>query len=251
MVDQRAIEDAAKALAASKHAIALTGAGISVPSGIPDFRSEAGLWTKFDITEYGTISAFRADPLKVWKLFKAIGEMVDGAQPNPAHVALARLEELGVIHTVITQNIDVLHQRGGSTRVIEFHGSGATLTCLACRKWFTHDDARGLKDEEGVPYCPCGAVLKPDVVLFGESIPDDSLRQAFREAERADLVLSAGTSATVAPASMIPAVVTSHGGKIVEMDLIRTALSDMAEHRVCGDLSVTLPKLAEAVEDLL
>lgn len=251
MTDRHAIENAARVLAASKHAIALTGAGISVPSGIPDFRSEEGLWTKFDISEYGTISAFRDNPRKVWKLFKAIGEMVDKASPNPAHIALARLEELGVIRTVITQNIDQLHQQGGSRQVIEFHGSGATLTCLACRKRFSSDEAQDLADEDGVPYCPCGAVCKPDVVLFGESIPDGSLEQAFREAERADLVLSAGTSATVAPASMIPSVVASHGGVIVEMDLIRTGLTDMADHRVRGDLSITLPLLVEAVESLL
>lgn len=251
MTDAQAIRDAARALVAAKHAIALTGAGISVPSGIPDFRSEAGLWTKFDITEYGTISAFRDNPRKVWKLFKAIGEMVDEAKPNPAHVALARLEELGVIHTVITQNIDVLHQQGGSKRVIEFHGSGATLTCLRCQKGFSNDEAADLMDNDGVPSCPCGAVLKPDVVLFGESIPESSLVEAFKEAEQADLVLAAGTSATVAPASMIPSVVASHGGKIVEMDLIRTGLSDMADHRLPGDVSVTLPRLVEAVEDLL
>lgn len=251
MTDGQVIEAAARALAAAKHAIALTGAGISVPSGIPDFRSEDGLWTKFDISEYGTITAFQADPLKVWELFKAIGELVDGARPNPAHIALARLEELGVVHSLITQNIDVLHQQGGSTRVIEFHGSGATLTCLACGKRFSSDEARSLADEDGVPCCPCGAVLKPDVVLFGESIPDGSLRQAFREAERADLVLSVGTSATVAPASFIPSVVASHGGVIVEMDLGRTGLSAMADHRIQGNVAVTLPRLVEAVERLL
>lgn len=241
----------ASALRKCRHAIAVTGAGLSTPSGIPDFRSVHGLWAKFDIMEYGTISAFRADPYKVWKLFKEIGSTVHPARPNPGHVALARLEELGLLKAVVTQNIDGLHQMAGSTEVIEFHGSASSFTCLKCYSEYSRAQADKLGGREEIPHCECGYPLKPDIILFGESIPERSLQDSFALAEASDLILVVGTSAEVAPASILPSVVDSRGGKVVEANISHTQLSSMAAWKLKGDASKTLPVLVEAVEELL
>jgi NAD-dependent deacetylase len=243
--------EAAELLLRARCTIAVTGAGISTPSGIPDFRSAHGLWTRYDIHEYGTIQAYHRDPYKVWQLFRAIGETVDPAEPNAAHRALAELEELGPLKAVVTQNIDRLHQRAGSRKVIEFHGSAQHFSCLSCRGRYGRDAALARRDGNGVPHCTCGYPLKPDIVLFGESIPPGALNESFAFAERSEVVLVAGTSATVAPASTLPTVVLGNGGTIIEMNLERTALSRHAAVRLTGDLVETLPKLVEAVRERL
>lgn len=243
------LSEVARRLLDARHAIALTGAGISVPSGIPDFRSPGGLWTTYPIEQYGTINAFRKDPYKVWRLFKAIAATVDAADPNPGHKALAQLEEQGLLHAVITQNIDWLHQRAGSKNVIEFHGSAGTFTCLACRASYDKDDAMARLDEDDIPHCSCGTPLKPDIVVFGESIPQDNLQRAYDHADRADLILVIGTSAQVVPASMLPPVVASHGGKIVEFNLEKTALSHRADILVQGNAAKTLPELLKIIRE--
>ncbi|MCX8042487.1 MAG: RNA polymerase subunit sigma, partial [Thermodesulfobacteriaceae bacterium] len=166
------MEKTAQIIANSKNVIAVTGAGISVESGIPDFRSPGGLWTKFPPEEYATYEAFLDNPDKVWELFYEIGETISNAKPNPAHVALAKLEELGHLVAVITQNIDNLHYEAGSKTVIEYHGNARTLYCPACRRRrpmsLSHKN-------HGAPRCECGGFMKPDVVLFGEPIPSQAL----------------------------------------------------------------------------
>jgi len=241
----------ARAIVEAEHLIALTGAGVSVPSGISDFRSPHGLWTRYPMAEYGTIEAFRRTPRKVWKLFKELADIVHTARPNPAHLALARLEELGLLKTLVTQNIDNLHQAAGSHHVIEFHGSAQNLSCPECRTRCDLPQARERTDEEGIPHCRCGAILKPDVILFGESIPEEALNSSFLHAQQADLILVAGTSAQVVPASMLPSVVTAHGGDIVEMNLTRTELSPMSRYHLEGDVAQTLPDLLQHVEQLV
>ena len=243
------VEKIAQLIREAKHTVALTGAGISVPSGIHAFRSHGGLWTTYPIEEYGTIQAFRRDPYKVWRLFKAISGTVDTAQPNAGHKALAWLEQMGLLQAVITQNIDWLHQRAGSKNVIEFHGSAGTYTCLSCHARYPREETHEMLDDDGIPHCTCDTPLKPDIILFGESIPQEGLREAYSHAHRADLILVIGTSAQVAPASMLPPVVASHGGKIVEFNLEHTSLTSSAHVHAAGDASRTLPALVEAVEN--
>lgn len=242
---KEAIASAAEAVRAAQRVICLSGAGISVPSGIPDFRSPGGLWTRMDPMEYATIEAFTSDPAKVWSLFSEIESLSRDARPNLAHEALAHLESEGILDGVITQNVDGLHQAAGSERVTELHGNGCRTRCMRCLR----TDARSPEEARapGVPLCECGGILKLDVVLFGEALPEEQIRAAVAAAETADLILVVGTSATVAPASTIPLLVLSHGGRILEMNLERTVLSARAALRLEGDLTQTLPALVDAL----
>lgn len=224
--------------------IALTGAGISVESGIPDFRSAEGLWSRFDPMEYAHINAFIANPEKVWLMLKEMMALVLEALPNPAHVALAEMEQLGVLSSVITQNVDGLHQRAGSTRVIEFHGSNQWLVCLRCHY---RGDAAVMDPDRIPPRCPeCEAILKPDVVFFGEAIPGFAQARAFEEAQTSDLVLVIGTSAVVYPAAGIPIVAKGNGAKIVEINMEPTSLTDdVSDYLIQGTAGIILPQIVE------
>jgi len=215
-------ERAADILMGSKVTLALTGAGISVESGIPDFRSASGLWSRYDPAEYATISAFRADPEKVWKMLAEMDEIVGQARPNNAHLALGELEALGLLQCVITQNVDNLHQAGGSRNVIEYHGNSSTLSCLWCGRQYTAGEKRG----EHPPRCACEKVLKPDVIFFGEAIPEDAMRRSFDLASSAGALFVIGTSAVVSPVNTIPAIAKRNGAKIIEVNKERTHLTD-------------------------
>ncbi|MFH2009579.1 MAG: NAD-dependent deacylase [bacterium] len=235
------------------YAIALTGAGISVDSGIPDFRSPGGLWTKYDPMEYATIGAFRAHPEKVWQMLFEVDELVRTAEPNPGHRALAELEQLGRLRGVVTQNIDGLHQRAGSERVVEFHGGSHRLVCEACD---TRISAAELRTHQGesragqIPRCDqCERPLRPDIVFFGEPIPRRAMSDAFQMAGACDAVLVIGTSATVSPASEVPVLAKQHGAVLLEFNLERTPLSHLADVCVLGSASETLPALVTALRD--
>ncbi len=245
------IVEAARLVARSKYTIALTGAGVSVPSGIPDFRAFNGLWRKYPIVEYATVMAYRQNPEKVWQMFKEVEENVATARPNPAHEALASLEQMGLLKCIVTQNIDGLHQAAGSTCVHEFHGSYRQLDCLFCGSVYPGIRMAELRDPKGIPRCACGQPLKPSIVLFGESIPRSVLDSTMKSANLADLILVVGTSAQVAPASELPGMIGSRGGKIVEMNLARTDLSPQASVHISGDVSVTLPALLQCVKSLV
>ncbi|MBI4861130.1 MAG: NAD-dependent deacylase [Candidatus Riflebacteria bacterium] len=217
----------------------LTGAGISVDSGIPDFRSPGGLWTRFSPEEYCTIEAFRDDPVKVWELFFELGRMLGDAKPNAGHLALARLEQQKLVTGVVTQNIDGLHQAAGSKNVIEFHGSGARLACMTCGRV---EPSRPVSE---VPRCPCGQVMKPDVVLFGEMIPPDALRESRRLARDAACCLVCGTSAQVYPAAAIPRDAQYGGAEIIEVNLKPTGLTgSVTTVFLEGSTTEILPELA-------
>ncbi len=207
----------------SRKAVALTGAGISVESGIPAFRGSQGLWDRYDPMEFAHIEAFLANPKKVWKMLAELANMVDQARPNPAHLALAELEKMGYIKAVITQNIDALHQSAGSKEVIEFHGNGQRLVCLTCGKLFPKE---AVSLENLPPRCDCQGILKPDVVFFGEPIPMVASQRAFQMAWDCDLMLVVGTSAVVAPASHLPMIAKQQGAVICEINLERTHLSE-------------------------
>ncbi len=253
MVDDP-LERAARILAESLHAVALTGAGISVPSGIPDFRSpESGLWSRVDPMEVAAIWAFRRDPTPFFRWFRPLLRTLLAAEPNPAHRALARLEAMGVLQGVITQNIDGLHQAAGSRTVWEVHGHLRTATCLACG---ARVDAAPLLQEaleapeDWVPRCTCGGVLKPDVVLFGEDLPFPTFAEARRAARYADVLLVAGSSLTVAPAGDLPYLTLQGMGQVIVVNLEPTWVDPQAAAVIRGDVAQVLPELAERVARL-
>ncbi len=241
------LDRAAKLLAESEYAIALTGAGISVESNIPAFRGAQGVWDRYDPMEYAHIDAFRADPARVWSMLRELGDIIANSQPNPAHRALATLEEIGKLGAVITQNVDGLHQRAGSKQVIEFHGSGERLICLRGHGPFARNSVR---IDDAPPGCPnCGAILKPDVVFFGEAIPPRALLAAQVAMERADLVLVLGTSAEVSPASEFPAAARGRGARVIEINLEPTHLTGgVADVTLLASTSRALPALLAAIE---
>jgi len=241
------IEQVAEALVRRRHGVALTGAGISVDSGIPDFRSPGGLWERFDPMEYATIDAFRGDPRKVWLMLEQFDGILRAAAPNPGHAALAALEGAGVLDGVVTQNVDNLHQEAGSRRVVEFHGNGSRLVCLSCG---ARRRAEEVDRETLPPTCSCGAVLKPDVVLFGEMIPEAGLKGAMELVERCQVMLVIGTSATVAPCSLIPMAARRQGALLAEFNLGPTELTPVCDVTVFASASESLPLLAEAVSGL-
>ena len=240
-----AVTQAANLLRNADHTIALTGAGISVESGVPAFRGKSGLWDRYPIEEYATIEAFVRNPRKVWAFFKKFYEVLNKAEPNPAHIALASLEKAHVVKCTVTQNIDNLHQRAGSRNVIEFHGSASTIECLKCGS-VVHFDEQMLTPP--VPTCDCGGLLKPQIVLFGEAIPFSALEAAQHEVLLCDVMLVVGTSAQVAPASMLPIVARRRGAAIVEMNVEQTNLTgDVADLSVFGSVGLTLPEVAHLV----
>lgn len=219
---KKLISEAAQIVRDSKLTLALTGAGISVESGIPDFRSAGGLWAKYNPEEYATISAFRSAPEKVWEMLTEMGELVDRAKPNKAHLGMGELENLGFLHTIITQNIDNLHQEGGAKNVIEYHGNSSNLTCLACGEHYSAEEKR----HEHPPLCACRKILKPDVIFFGETIPPEALHRSSQLAAAAEALMVVGTSATVSPANTIPTTAKENGATIIEINMEKTPLTD-------------------------
>lgn len=228
----------------SESVVALTGAGISVPSGVPDFRSPGGLWSRFDPDEVASLGAFRRRPDKVWAFLLEAGEIMSRARPNPAHLALAELEREGLVSGVITQNIDGLHQRAGSANVVDFHGSMGRLYCTGCDKAPFPDGFAGLKVEDEFWRCECGGAIRPDIVFFGEGIPDAARRKAQELCARADLAVIVGTSGDVAPANLIPSQVKSRGGKILEINLGQTAFGRLSDLRLDIGVEIALPRIA-------
>ena len=225
---------------------ALTGAGLSVDSGIPAFRGAQGLWDKYDPMEYATIEAFRADPGKVWGMLRELSDLVGDAQPNAGHTGLAELEQLDCLHTVITQNVDGLHQAAGSRVVYEYHGSSRRLACLACRAVYDRDDPQF--ETQFPPECDCGAILKPDVVMFGEMIPDLPLAHGYQAARTCQAMLVVGTSAEVVPAAQLPVIAKRHGATLIEINPEPTPLTDtLADISIRAGASEALPKLVAAV----
>ena len=196
--------------------VALTGAGVSTESGIPDFRSPSGMWAEFDPLEYGSIQAFRADPVRVWRFYAPRFAMLADAEPNAAHHALAELERRGLVSALVTQNIDLLHERAGSRDVVEVHGSIRTSTCPQCGRRYPLPDVLVLIEEGGgAPRCrDCSAVLKPDVVFFGELLPGDAIDRAYELARAANLLLVVGSSLEVYPVAGLPDDTLAAGGKI-------------------------------------
>jgi NAD-dependent deacetylase len=210
--------------------VVLTGAGISTESGVPDFRSPTGIWAQFDPLEYATLGAFHADPEKVWRFYAPRFEMLGAAEPNRAHRALAELERRGLVRAVVTQNIDLLHERAGSRDVVEVHGSIRTSSCVACGASYPLADVEPLIERDGAPRCPaCGAVLKPDVVFFDELLPPAAVDRARALVREAKLLLVVGSSLEVFPVGGLPQETLDAGGAVAVVNRTPTWVDPHAE----------------------
>jgi NAD-dependent deacetylase len=219
--------------------VALTGAGISVPSGIPDFRSPGtGLWESVDPMEVAHIEVFRSEPERFWRFYGQRFAVLRGTEPNAAHLALAELERRGLLSAVITQNIDGLHARAGTRELIEVHGSVAHATCPACgaRHELSAVRARLEAAADGVPRCSCGAPLKPDVVLFGELLPEAAMARASTLAAGAGLLVCVGTSLEVYPVSQLPQITLAAGGRVALVTRGATPYDADAVVKLGGDV---------------
>jgi NAD-dependent deacetylase len=240
----------ARLVAEAGSVVALTGAGISVPSGIPDFRTPGtGLWEKVDPMEVAHIDVFRRDPERFWLFYGERFQSLRDKEPNGAHRALAELERRGLLDAVVTQNIDRLHARAGTRELVEVHGSIGHSRCLACGARFALDDARGrlAADPRGIPRCDCGEPLKPDVVLFGELLPAAALDRAERLAAGADLLLCVGSSLEVYPVAQLPATTLAAGGKVVLVTQGSTPYDGRAALKLSGDVEEELEALVAAL----
>lgn len=228
--------------------VVLTGAGVSTESGIPDFRSPTGLWAQFDPLEFGSIDAFRRDPNKVWSFYKPRVSMLTDAQPNPAHIALAELEQHGLVQAVVTQNIDLLHERAGSREVVEVHGSIRTATCPGCGARYELEQVLALLAEADAPACPaCGEIVKPDVVFFGELLPPEAIDRAYKLARAAALMLVVGSALEVYPIAGLPEETLAAGGKLAIVNRGPTPYDGRANLRIDGRAGEVLPAVVAAL----
>jgi len=226
--------------------VVLTGAGISTESGIPDFRSPAGIWAQYDPMEYATIGAFRRDPVKVWEFYALRFEMLTRAEPNLGHRALAELEQRGLVEAVLTQNIDGLHARAGSSEVVELHGSIRTASCLECGERVPLESVVAALHKAPAPGCPrCTAILKPDVVMFGELLPGDAIDRAIELAHQAGLLLVVGSSLEVYPVAGLPEETVSAGGEVAIVNRGATPFDGLASIKIDGAAGETLEALAD------
>jgi NAD-dependent deacetylase len=239
----RAVND----LSSAKRVVALTGAGISIESGIPPFRGKGGLWEKVDPMEIAHIDAFIADPARVWKvLVKDLKDVIDRARPNDGHKGLARLEALGILKTVITQNIDGLHQMAGNSDVIEFHGTFAWQRCMQCEKRI---ETRKVDATVLPPRCFCGGLLRPDAVFFGEMIPPEALWRSQEAASRCDVMLVVGTSAIVQPAAGMPVIAKEAGAVVIEINPEPTPLTGaISDFLILGKAGEVLNRILSGLE---
>jgi NAD-dependent deacetylase len=239
----RAVND----LAPARRAAALTGAGISIDSGIPPFRGQGGLWERFDPMEIAHIDSFIRNPAMVWKvLVKDLKDIIDRARPNDGHKGLARLEQLGILRSVITQNIDGLHQMAGNSDVIEFHGTFAWQRCMQCdrRVETSKVDASRLP-----PRCACSGILRPDAVFFGEMIPTVALWRSQEIASQCDVMLVVGTSAVVQPAASMPAIAKESGAIVIEINPEPTALTgSISDYLIRGKAGDVMNRIISGLE---
>jgi NAD-dependent deacetylase len=244
------IEQAANLLATAKSIVALTGAGISVESGIPPFRGKGGLWEKMDPMEVAHIDAFMDNPARVWDLLiKEMKSVLDAAKPNPGHTGLVALEKLGKMQTIITQNVDGLHQAAGSSDVIEFHGNFAWQRCLDCGQTIP----TGRVDLARIPpLCDCGGILRPDCIFFGEMIPHEALIRSQHLSAACDVMLVIGTSAMVQPSASMPFIARDNGAAVIELNPEPTPLTGrISSLHLAGGAAGLMPQLVDALRQRL
>ena len=250
-----AIRRAARILLSARYVMALTGAGISVESGIPPFRGPGGLWTKYGEPPMNGYQIFLQDPKKAWEErlnpkgpSKIIWETVGSAEPNPGHLAFAELEHMGVLQCLITQNVDNLHKRAGSRKLVEIHGNYTLIRCIECNSRYPGSE---VPLHQLPPHCPqCNGMLKSDTVSFGEPIPPDAIDKCYSDTQLCDCFLVAGTSATVYPAASFPLAVKQKGGTMIEVNLYESEITPLCDISLRGASAEIMPKLVTALKEL-
>lgn len=250
LASSAAIEDAAVLVRKAERAVVLTGAGISTPSGIPDFRSEGtGLWSRDEPLEVASLTTFRMAPERFFHWFQPLASRIFDARPNAAHLALAAFERAGHLQTIITQNIDALHQKAGSQNVIEMHGTLQTLSCTNCFRQFDAVPFLQPYIETGtLPQClSCNGILKPDVILFGEQLPQAAWYEAQRAARQCDLMIVAGSSLEVLPVAGLPMQALDRGAHLIILNNTPTYLNVRADVVILDDVATTIPEIAKRV----
>lgn len=249
------IDRAAELMLGAKYVVALTGAGVSVESGVRPFRGPDGIWTEYGEPPMDGYQRFLADPKREWErminregYMKGLFEAFETAKPNPGHYAMAELEEIGVLKCVITQNVDNFHREAGNRNLAEIHGNLHLLRCINCNSRYSREEIE-VSLEELPPHCPeCGGIIKSDGVYFGEPIPVDVLRKCQDEVSKCDCMLLAGTSGFVYPAAGFPHMVKQGGGSLVEVDPYGTELTDMCNVALCGKSGEILPRLVDQIK---
>jgi len=234
----------------SHNTVVLTGAGISTPSGIPDFRSPGvGLWTRYQPMEVASLTAFRHNPEKFYTWLHPLAMQMHAALPNPAHIALAQLQNAGYISTIITQNIDGLHTRAGATNVLEVHGTLDTLTCTNCyRTYSTSMVIEEYIQHCTIPHCQvCGSILKPDVILYEEQLPIKTWLKAEEACKHCELMLVVGTSLEVMPSAKLPIQAMDHGAQLIIINNTETFIDIRAAAVIRGDAAEMLPEISNEV----
>jgi NAD-dependent deacetylase len=244
------LQRAASLLSTARSGLALTGAGVSAESGIPTFRGEGGLWSKYDPVKVASIDAFMQDPAAYWRVSKERSAIALAARPNPGHYALTALEAAGRLSGIVTQNTDGLHQDSGSRHVIEVHGSSRTVECLDCGTREPRSEVQARLDFEMPPRCRmCGGTfLKPTVVLFGEAMPVAAMQEAFELAQRADVMLIVGSSLAVRPAADIPLAAVRSGARLIVVNAEPTRLDPLAEVVIHGRSGEVLPEVVSLLD---
>jgi NAD-dependent deacetylase len=244
------VTQAARLLRQAQRGVALTGAGVSTPSGVPDFRSDSGVWRGQDPFEIAALAVFRRDPQHFFQWFKPLLTLLAQARPNPAHRALAQLEQQGMLQAVITQNIDGLHQQAGSREVYELHGNLRSATCIECGAQVPGERVLASLQQGHILHCRCGGVYKPDIVLFDELLPRGLFWLAQRAIDHADLVIVAGSSLEVAPVCDLPLAAQRRGARVIIVNLSPTYLDAYADVVLRADVAEALPAIVEEAKAL-
>ncbi len=243
-MSERAIEKVKAIVSDSNNIVAFSGAGLSAESGIPTYRGAGGLWSEYDPGKYANINYFLHDPSYYWRFFRDVRyPILQKAQPNEGHYALAQMESQGKCQAVITQNIDGLHHEAGQQRVIELHGNTRRFYCVNCSSAVSMDEAFQLLSSELPPKCSCGGLIRPDVVFFGESLPAEALDEAAEAAAECDTFLVLGSSLVVQPAAQLPVVAKQRGAKLIIINIGETPLDDMADFLFDASASTILSRL--------
>jgi NAD-dependent deacetylase len=251
MVTDQEVDKLASSITRAKKVVALCGAGMSVESGIASFRGTGGLWEKYDPEEYGHIHTLRHHPEKAWIMLREMSREIMKAKPNSGHLALAELEQLGCLSSIITQNVDGLHHVAGNKNVIEFHGNMQSVVCMDCGD---RQPMTAINIEDSPPRCKkCRGAYKPDAVFFGEAIPSDALTRSHFDSRTCSLMLVIGTSALVYPAATMPEIASSAGAEVVEINPAETPLtaSRISNYILKGPAGEVLSRVTARVKELL
>ena len=248
-MEKKMLEKTIKIIKKAEYPVVLTGAGISAESGVPTFRGKSGLWEKYDPEAVVSISGFKRNPEPFWEFAQEL-LLKNDIQPNPGHNALAELEKSGIVKRIITQNIDFLHQRAGSEKVLELHGSLNKATCLDCYKKYNWEDLVPVIKAGNIPECDnCqGKKIKPDIVFFGERLPEDALNQAWQEAKKSDLMIVIGTSLAVYPVASLPSLTKENGGKLIYINADSGQQDYLFDLIIKGKAGEILPEIVRMID---